>query len=107
MTDIQRLDHDLEWAMRAMGTHRAVLVLDLGGHIVAVNQTCLGMCGYRREELIGRPVVILLDPSEKAPDRLRQVLEAPRGTRIAHSWAGAIDQVGAAVPGGRPHLPDS
>lgn len=79
MTDIQRLDHDLEWAMRAMGTHRAVLVLDLGGHIVAVNQTCLGMCGYRREELIGRPVVILLDPSEKAPDRLRQVLEAPGG----------------------------
>ncbi|WP_199261764.1 PAS domain-containing protein [Paracoccus binzhouensis] len=79
MTEIRRLDHDLEWALRAMGTHRAVLVLDLAGRIVAVNQTCLGMCGYRREELIGRPVVMLLDPSEKAPTRLQQVLETAGG----------------------------
>lgn len=79
MTEIQRLHHDLEWAMRAMGTHRAVLILDLAGHIVAVNQSYLGMCGYRREELIGRPVMILLDPSEKGPNRLWRVLETPDG----------------------------
>ncbi|MDK8871700.1 PAS domain-containing protein [Paracoccus sp. SSJ] len=79
MTEIQRLHHDLEWAMRAMGTHRAVLILDLAGHIVAVNQSYLGMCGYRREELIGRPVAILLDPSEKGPNRLWRMLETPGG----------------------------
>ena len=79
MTEIQRLHHDLEWAMRAMGSHRAVLILDLAGHIVAVNQSYLGMCGYRREELIGRPVVMLLDPVDKVPDRLWRMLETPEG----------------------------
>ncbi|MFC3569476.1 PAS domain-containing protein [Paracoccus simplex] len=79
MTEIRRLDLPLEWALRAMGTHRAVLILDLAGHIVAVNQTCLDMSGYRRQELIGRSVVMLLDPSETVPIRLRQVLEAPGG----------------------------
>ena len=79
MTEIQRHHHDLEWAMRAMGSHRAVLILDLAGHIVAVNQSYLGMCGYRREELIGRPVVMLLDPVDKVPDRLWRMLETPEG----------------------------
>ncbi len=75
MSDVQRLQHDLEFAMRAIRTHRAVLILDLAGRIVAANQPCLRMCGYRRHELIGRPVVILLDPGEKAPARLRQMLD--------------------------------
>ncbi len=77
MSKIWRLQHDLEWAMQAIRTHRAVLILDLAGRIVAVNQPCLRMCGYRRDELIGRPVLILLDPGEKAPERLRQMLEVP------------------------------
>ena len=49
MSNIQLLQHDLEWAMRAIRTHRAVLILDLVGRIVAVNQSCLRMCGYRRD----------------------------------------------------------
>ncbi|RDW12772.1 PAS domain-containing protein [Paracoccus thiocyanatus] len=79
MTQIQRLHHDLEWAAQAMGSHRAVLVLDLAGHIVAVNDSYLGMCGYRRRELIGRPVAMLLDPSEKGPGQLSRMLDAPDG----------------------------
>ncbi|MDF3855073.1 PAS domain-containing protein [Paracoccus sp. P2] len=86
MTQIQRLHHDLEWAMRAMGSHRAVLILDRAGHIVAVNQSYLGMCGYRREELVGRPVVMLLDPADWVPDRIRRMLGMPDGceARLHH-----------------------
>lgn len=79
MIQIERLHHDLEWAMNAMRTHRAVLILDLAGRIVALNQLCLSMCGYRRPELIGRPVTLLLDVSEHGPNRLRQILAAPDG----------------------------
>ncbi|WP_082724941.1 PAS domain-containing protein [Paracoccus aminovorans] len=79
MSQVQRLHHDVEWAMRAIRTHRAVLILDLAGRILAVNQCCLGMCGYQRDELIGRPVVMLLDDAEKAPERLRQMLQGGEG----------------------------
>ena len=79
MSDIQLLQHDMEWAMRAIRTHRAVLILDLAGRIVAVNQSCLRMCGYRRDELIGRPVMVLLDASEKLPGRLGSLLDASHG----------------------------
>lgn len=82
VSSIQRLHHDFDWAMRAIRTHRAVLVLDLAGYIIAVNRHCLQMCGYRREELVGLPVVILLDPSEKGPNRLCRILEAPDGQEV-------------------------
>lgn len=79
MSQVQRLHHDVEWAMRAIRTHRAVLILDPAGRILAVNQSCLSMCGYQRDELIGRPVLMLLDDSEKAPDRLQQMLQGGEG----------------------------
>ena len=79
MADIQLLRHDMDWAMQAIRTHRAVLILDLAGRIVAANQLCLRLCGYRRDELLGRSVVILLDPSEKAPTRLGSLLDVGDG----------------------------
>lgn len=79
MSDIQLLQHDMEWAMRAIRTHRAVLIVDLAGRIVAVNQSCLRMCGYRRDELIGRSVMVLLDASERLPGRLGRMLDARHG----------------------------
>ena len=79
MSDVQLLRHDMEWAMRAIRTHRAVLILDLVGRIVAVNQSCLRMCGYRRDELLGRPVMVLLDASEKLPGRLGSMIDARHG----------------------------
>lgn len=75
MSKVQRLHHDVEWAMQSISTHRAVLILDLAGRMLAANDPCLGLCGYRRDELIGRPVVMLLDDAEKAPDRLQQMLQ--------------------------------
>ena len=79
MADIQLLRHDMDWAMQAIRTHRAVLIIDLAGRIVAANQLCLRLCGYRRDELLGRSVVILLDPSEKAPTRLGSLLDVGDG----------------------------
>ena len=79
MADIQLLRHDMEWAMQAIRTHRAVLILDLAGRIVAANQLCLRLCGYRRDELLGRSVAILLDASEKAPARLGSLLDVCDG----------------------------
>lgn len=88
MSQVQRLHHDVEWAMQAISTHRAVLILDLAGRILAANDPCLGLCGYRRDELIGRPVVMLLDDAEKAPDRLQQMLEGgARGEARIHGLA--------------------
>lgn len=82
MSDIQLLQHDMEWAMRAIRTHRAVLILDLAGRIVAVNQSCLRMCGYLRDELIGRSVMVLLDASERLPGRLGSMLGAHHGQEL-------------------------
>lgn len=79
MARVQRLHHDLDWAMRAVRTHRAVLVLDLAGQIVAVNQCYLQLCGYRREELVGHSVLLVLDHQEKTPGRLCRILEAGDG----------------------------
>ncbi|WP_347267594.1 PAS domain-containing protein [Paracoccus sp. (in: a-proteobacteria)] len=79
MAQVQRLHHDLDWAMCAIRTHRAVLILDLAGDIVAVNQPCLRLSGYRREELIGRSVLMLLDPMERTPNRLSDMLEPADG----------------------------
>lgn len=85
MYQFPQLHHDVDWAMCAIRTHGAVLILDLVGRIVAVNQTCLRMCGYRRDELIGRSVLILLDPLERGANRLGHMLDTPDGaeTRIA------------------------
>ena len=52
MSDIQLLRHDLEWAMQAIRTHDAVLILDLAGNIVAANQSYLRLCGYQRDEIV-------------------------------------------------------
>ena len=79
MANIQLLRHDMEWAMQAIRTHRAVLILDLAGRIVAANQQCLRLCGYRRDELLGRSVVMLLDSSEKVPTRLGSLLDVGDG----------------------------
>lgn len=86
MHQIPQPHHDLDRAMGAIRTHGAVLVLDLVGRIVAVNQACLRMNGYRRDELIGRSVLILLDPLERGPNRLGQMLAPPDGAeaRIAN-----------------------
>lgn len=85
MSQVQRLHHDLEWATRTIRTHRAVLILDLAGCIVAANQPCLRMCGYQRDELIGQPVVILLDSAEKTPERLCRMLDVQgRGEARIH-----------------------
>lgn len=87
MSQVQRLNHDVEWAMRAIHTHRAVLILDPAGRIMAANQSCLGMCGYQRDELIGRSVVMLLDHAEKAPDRLRDMLQGSAAEARIHGLA--------------------
>lgn len=94
MSDIQLLHHDLEWAMRAIRTHRAVLILDLTGHIVAANRHYLRMCGYQRDELVGRPVGMLLDRFERCPDRLGRMLDVSDGRDHRISGLGQISKAG-------------
>ncbi len=94
MSHIQLLHHDLEWAMRAIRTHRAVLILDLTGRIVTANRLYLRMCGYRREELVGRPFGMLLDQFERCPDRLGRVLDASDGQDHRIHGLGQVSKAG-------------
>ncbi len=82
MSNIRMPDADLTGVMNTVRTHRAVLIHDLAGHILAINQSCLNMCGYQRSQLIGRPVQMLLDPAEKAPQRIGTMLDAGRGKEL-------------------------
>ena len=79
MSDTQMLPSDLELAIRAGRAHRAVLILDPAGRIVAANQSYLNMCGYRRDELISEPVDMLLDRFERRPGRLARMLDMQAG----------------------------
>ncbi len=46
-------------ALTTMEKVQAVLVYDLDGRIVDVNQRYLDICGYHREELVGQPLILL------------------------------------------------
>jgi PAS domain S-box-containing protein len=70
-------DDGLERAMASLQTHRAVLALDGVGRIVAINQCYLRLTGFRRDELIGRPVWVLLDLGERCAGRLSALLDLP------------------------------
>lgn len=94
MSDIQLLRHDLEWAMQAIRTHDAVLILDLAGNIVAANQSYLRLCGYQRDEIVGRPVGILLDRFERCPERLGRMLDVSAGCDHQIHGLGQISKAG-------------
>lgn len=94
MSDIRLQHHDLEWAMQAIRTHRAVLILDLAGHIVAANRSCLRMCGYQSDELVGRPVGMLLDRFERCPQRLGRMLDVSDGRDHRIHGLGQISKAG-------------
>lgn len=69
----------LDAVLPSFETHRAVLALDSVGHIVAINQSYLSVTGYRRPELIGRPIWMLLDLAERCAGRLSVLLDLPPG----------------------------
>ena len=83
MSDFLLLTKGLDRAMQSLQTHRAVLALDSVGRIAAINQCYLRLTGFRRDELIGRPVWLLLDLGERCAGRLSALLDLPE-TGEAH-----------------------
>lgn len=77
MSDFLFAEDAIERAMASLQTHRAVLVLDSVGRIVAINQCYLRLTGFQRQELIGRPVWVLLDLGERCAGRLSALLDLP------------------------------
>lgn len=77
MSDFLFAAEGLERAMASLATHRAVLALDQVGRIVAINQCYLRLTGFQRDELIGRPVWMLLDLGERCAGRLSTLLDLP------------------------------
>lgn len=77
MSEILFAAEGLERAMGSLQTHRAVLALDQVGRIVAINQCYLRLTGFQRDELIGRPVWVLLDLGERCAGRLSALLDLP------------------------------
>lgn len=77
MSDFLMMTKGLDRAMRALQTHRAVLALDSVGRIAAINQCYLRLTGFAREELIGRPIWVLLDLGERCAGRLNDFLALP------------------------------
>ena len=94
MTCLQQTHHDLDWAMRAVHMHRAVLILDRSGRIVAINEVCLSMCGYRRQELIGRPVGLLLDPQESCANSFLCALDQAGGEPVQIRQMAQVNKFG-------------
>ncbi|WP_010395774.1 PAS domain-containing protein [Paracoccus sp. TRP] len=90
MSEIQRFHHNPGWAIQAIQTSRAVLILDRYGRIIAVNQGCLRLYGYQRDELIGRPASVLLEPSGPGPAWLWRMIEAPDE---AEAWLNGLVQI--------------
>ncbi|MFT4014263.1 MAG: PAS domain-containing protein [Paracoccus sp. (in: a-proteobacteria)] len=83
MSDHLLMAQGLERAMTSLQTHRAVLALDSVGRIAAINQCYLRLTAFRREELVGRPIWMLLDLPERCAGRLSQFLDLPE-TGEAH-----------------------
>lgn len=79
MSDSMSLTSGPDIVMPPMETHRAVLVLDPAGRIVAINRSYLHLTGYQREELIDRPVWKLLDLAERCAGRLGNLLDLHEG----------------------------
>lgn len=65
--------------MPSLQTHPAVLALDTVGRIVAINRSYLGLTGHVRDEVVGRPVWMLLDLAERCAGRLGSLLDLPEG----------------------------
>lgn len=72
------LTQGLERALAVLATHRAVLALDSQGRIVAINQCYLRLTGFQRQELIDRPIWMLLDLPERCAGRLSKFLDLPQ-----------------------------
>ncbi|MFI5912578.1 PAS domain S-box protein [Dactylosporangium sp. NPDC051541] len=64
---LARLDEESRARLLAEAFERSSIakaVATAGGEIVEVNNAFCGLTGYRREELVGRPITILLPPGE-------------------------------------------
>ena len=59
------------WAALVEAAPDAMLCVDAGGTVVFANDQTVRLFGYRREELVGRPVELLI------PDAARQAPRAP------------------------------
>lgn len=77
MSDFMLMTQGLDRAMASLPTHRAVLALDSQGRIVAINQCYLRLTGFQRDELVGRPIWMLLDLPERCAGRLSKFLDLP------------------------------
>lgn len=77
MSDDLLMTRGLDHAMQALSTHKAVLALDSVGRIMAINQCYLRLTGFSRDELIGRPVWVLLDLVERCAGRMSDLLDLP------------------------------
>ncbi|MFI0395175.1 methyl-accepting chemotaxis protein [Paracoccus jiaweipingae] len=69
MPDTSFTHPDLVQAMTAIEEVQCILRLDLNGRITAVNDNYLRLSGYARDELMGRDVSMLSDPSQPNPAR--------------------------------------
>lgn len=78
MSDIMSMTTGLDRAMGSLTTHRAVLALDSQGRIAAINQSYLRLTGFQRDEVIGRPIWMLLDLPERCAGRLGAFLDLPQ-----------------------------
>lgn len=78
----------------------AMLMADRGGNIVLVNEKIEELFGYRREELVGRPLELLI-PEHLRPDR-KGDLEAPAeqesGTAVARRDPFGRHKNGSEIP---------
>ncbi|WP_134682013.1 PAS domain-containing protein [Paracoccus ravus] len=77
MSDIISFHEGFDAALQVLRTHRAILVLDQVGCIVAINRSYLRLTGFERQDLIGRPVWLLLDHAERCAGRLGDLLDLP------------------------------
>src|SRR5579872_2882594 len=82
-TEIQKLETQQFLAAIVESSDGAIIGKTLDGHIVSWNQGAERIYGYTAEEVMGKPISILLPPDSQ--DEVPQILERiSRGERVEH-----------------------
>src|SRR5690349_7426695 len=78
--------HDLDSAYLAAivdSSNDAIIGKDLRGIVTAWNRAAEGMFGYSAEEMIGRPVTVLI-PADRLEEETSILERVRRGERVEH-----------------------
>ena len=98
---------DASQTLAAIDASQCVVIYSAEGRILAANPRALALCGFAREELVGRPHSVLLDPDDAAAGGIADFWERLRSGETMVGEYRRVARNGRPVMGDLRYLADN